>query len=175
MSDGIHLTAYHDAVKEQLKSALPWLNSISAYPDVETTLTTPCAFFGVTDFDKSDEQPMNGQMAVTLNCEVLAVLAMDLPQFQLEARNAAMAIGLAIEGNRFGMPIEPAVFVSAEPDAFSPELDDYAVWSIRFNQTVNVGDDVYKPTGLRPTQVNVGYRPDTGPNNQSSYEAVVDE
>lgn len=175
MSDGIHLTEYHEKVKEWLSNNLPWINSVETYPETQTALTTPCVFFSVIDWDRAEEQRMNGQMSVTLNCEILAILGMDDSQYQLEVRNAAMAIGLKIEESRFGMPIEPAVFVSAEPDAFSPELDDYAVWSIRFNQTVNVGADAFKPTGLRPTQVKVGYHPDTGLKNLSSYETVIDE
>lgn len=173
MSDGIHLTDYHQAVKQWLADNLPWLNSVDFYPETKTSLKAPCAFFGVMDWERSETQPMNGQLAVTLNCEILAVLGMAEAQYQLEIRNAAMAIGLKVEESRFGMAIEPAVFVSAEPDAFNPELDEYAVWSIRFNQDVEVGEDAFKPEGLTPTMVKVGYSPDIGQTNSDKYEQVV--
>ncbi|GAB3528661.1 hypothetical protein [Photobacterium alginatilyticum] len=173
MSDGIHLTTYHNAVKTWLDEQLPWLKVVDCYPEVKKTLQTPCAFFAVSDWDRADSQPMNGQLCVTLNCEILAVLGMADAQYQLEVRNAAMAIGLKIEGSRFGMPIKPAVFVSAEPDAFQPELDEYAVWSIRFNQDIEVGEDAFKPEGLTPTQVVVGYSPDIGKQNHDKYEQVI--
>ncbi|MFA0194475.1 hypothetical protein AB4501_26305 [Vibrio sp. 10N.222.55.E8] len=173
MSDGIHLTDYHQAVKQWLADNLPWLNSVDFYPETQTALKAPCAFFGVMDWERSETQPMNGQLAVTLNCEILAVLGMAEAQYQLEIRNAAMAIGLKVEESRFGMAIEPAVFVSAEPDAFNPELDEYAVWSIRFNQDVEVGEDAFKPEGLTPTMVKVGYSPDIGQVNSDKYEQVV--
>ncbi|MEZ9880531.1 MULTISPECIES: hypothetical protein [Vibrio] len=173
MSDGIHLTDYHQAVKQWLADNLPWLNSVDFYPETQTALKAPCAFFGVMDWERSETQPMNGQLAVTLNCEILAVLGMAEAQYQLEIRNAAMAIGLKVEECRFGMAIEPAVFVSAEPDAFNPELDEYAVWSIRFNQDVEVGEDAFKPEGLTPTMVKVGYSPDIGQANSDKYEQVV--
>lgn len=175
MSDGIHLTDYHQAVKQWLADNLPWLNSVDCYPETQTALKAPCAFFGVMDWERSETQPMNGQLAVTLNCEILAVLGMAEAQYQLEIRNAAMAIGLKVEESRFGMAIEPAVFVSAEPDAFNPELDEYAVWSIRFNQDVEVGEDVFKPEGLTPTMVKVGYSPDIGQANTDKYEQVVSD
>lgn len=173
MSDGIHLTDYHNKVTQWLADNLPWLKSVESYPETQTALVTPCAFFAVMDWERSEYQPMNGQMAVTLNCEILAVLGMADAQYQLEVRNAAMAIGLKVEEARFGMPIEPAVFVSAEPDAFNPELDDYAVWSIRFNQDVEVGEDVFKPEGLTPSTVKVGFSPDIGNANEDKYEQVV--
>ncbi|KDM92895.1 hypothetical protein [Photobacterium galatheae] len=173
MSDGIHLNDYHQAVKTWLSENLSWLKTIEHYPETQTALKTPCVFFGVMDWERSDNQPMNGQLAVTLNCEILAVLGMADAQYQLEVRNAAMAIGLAIEQSRFGLPVDPAVFVSAEPDGFNPELDEYAVWSIRFNQDVEIGQDVYQPEGLTPHTVHVGYSPDIGPANTDKYEQVV--
>ena len=173
MSDGIHLTDYHESVKQWLTQELPWVQSIDDYPETETELLTPCVFFAVTDWERAEIQPMNGQMAVTLNCEILAVLGMADAQYQLEVRNAAMAIGLKVEQARFGMPIEPAVFVSAEPDAFNPELDDYAVWSIRFNQDVEVGEDAFQPEGLTPSTIKVGFSPEIGQANEDKYVQVV--
>ena len=172
MSDGIHLTDYHNKVIEWLSTELEWLQSIDYYPEIEKTLTTPCAFFAVTDWDKSENQPMNGQLCVTLNCEILAVLGMAKDCYQLEVRNAAMAIALKVDQARFGMPVEPAFFTTATPDAFNPELDEYAVWSIRFSQDIHVGKDEFKPDGLVPTQIKVGVSPDIGAQNQDKYEAL---
>ncbi|ELE2163695.1 hypothetical protein RC856_000359 [Vibrio fluvialis] len=173
MSESIHLTQYHEAVKSTLQAQLPWLLSIKDYPKIETPLLTPCAFFSVSGWEKSTEQKMNGQLSVTLSCEVLAVLGMEHEAYQVDIRNSAMAISLAIEANRFGLEVEPAVFVSADPDAFQPELDEYAVWSIRFEQEVQVGEDAFKPEGQIPNIVNVGYSPDIGESNQDKYEQVV--
>ncbi|KLV08633.1 hypothetical protein C9I92_01070 [Photobacterium ganghwense] len=173
MSDGIHLTNYHSKVRQWLAEQLEWVESVDYYPETKTQLSTPCLFFAVMDWDRADDQPMNGQLAVTLNCEILAVLGMADEQFQLEVRNAAMAIGLKVEGARFGLPVEPAVFISAEPDGFNPELDDYAVWSIRFSQNVEVGEDAFKPEGLTPAMVRVGVAPKIGAAHEADYVQVV--
>lgn len=173
MSDGIHLTEYHDKVRQWLVDNLPWLASVEYYPETRTSMVTPCAFFGVMDWERAENQPMNGQLAVTLSCEVLAVLGMADAKYQLEVRNAAMAIGLKLEGARFGLPVEPAVFISAEPDGFNPELDDYAVWSIRFSQNVEVGEDAFKPEGLTPAMVRVGVAPKIGAAHEADYVQVV--
>ncbi|WP_273859429.1 hypothetical protein [Photobacterium sp. GSS17] len=173
MSDGIHLTNYHDKVRQWLAEQLEWVESVDYYPETKTQLSTPCLFFAVMNWDRADDQPMNGQLAVTLNCEILAVLGMADEQLQLEVRNAAMAIGLKVEGARFGLPVEPAVFISAEPDGFNPELDDYAVWSIRFSQNVEVGEDAFKPEGLTPAMVRVGVAPEIGAAHEADYVQVV--
>lgn len=173
MADTLQLTDYHTAVEQYLKEKLTWLNSVTSYPETETALTTPCAFFQVMDWDKADKQPMNGQLGVVLKCQLIAVLGVDDPAHQLEIRQAAMAVSMAVDGARFGLPVDPAVLVSAQPDAFNPELDAYAAWSIEFNHRIDVGVDEYKPEGLTPTVVRVGYSPDIGDDNADKYEQVV--
>ncbi len=175
MSDGIHLTHYHQSVIEWLKENISWLRLVDSYPEVQTALQVPCAFFAVLDWERSDRQRMNGQLTVTLSCELLAVLGIADEKYQLEVRNAAMALAIAIEESRFGLPVEPAVFISAEPDAFNPELDDYAVWSIRFSQDVDIGMDQFDFSGVTPSVVKVGYSPAVGSSNENEYEQVTDE
>ncbi|HGE5984818.1 MULTISPECIES: hypothetical protein [Vibrio] len=173
MSDGMHLSVYHEKVKKWLTDELPWIKSVEHYPETKTPLLTPSLFFSVMDWERSEHQPMNGQLSVTLNCEILAILGVCEPQYQLDVRNAAMAIGLKVDGSCFGMPIEPATFISAEPDAFDPDLDAYAAWSIRFNQIINVGNDFFAPEGETPSGVNVGYSPDIGADNEDKYESLI--
>ncbi|MCL1124159.1 hypothetical protein [Shewanella surugensis] len=173
MSNGIHLTAYHDAIKSWLTAELDWLQLVDVYPETATKLKTPCAFFSVLNFERADDQCMNGQLTVTLNCEILAVLGMVDEQYQLLVRRTAMAIALKVENSRFGLPIEPAVFISAEPDEFSPELNDYAVWSIRFNQDIDVGDDMFDVQNLLPHTLNVGITPEVGADHVDDYRQVI--
>ncbi|MFB9136719.1 hypothetical protein ACFSJQ_17720 [Vibrio olivae] len=175
MSDGIHLTHYHQMIVKWLKEHVNWLKLVDFYPETETALPVPCAFFSVQDWERSEDQRMNGQLTVTLSCELLAVLGIAEDKYQLDIRNAAMALAIAVEGERFGLPVEPAVFSSAEPDAFNPELDDYAVWSIRFTQEIDIGKDEFQYTGVTPSTVKVGYVPKVGLNDQDSYEQVTDE
>ncbi|WP_105901429.1 hypothetical protein [Vibrio gangliei] len=173
MTDSIHLTTYHDAVIDWLKTNVDWLQTVQYYPEVQTELPAPCAFFAVEEWDLSEEQPMNGMLAVDLNCKIMVVFGLLNEDYQIEVRNAAMAICSAINEQRFGLPIEPLVLQGAEPDSFQPELDDYAVWSIRYIQTIEVGTDVYKPEGITPSTVFVGYAPDIGAKNEDKYEQVV--
>lgn len=173
MSDGIHLTDYHDAVIDWVTQNVDWLQSVQYYPEMQTELPAPCAFFGVEDWEMSESQPMNGMLAVDLNCKLMVVFGVIDPAYQLEVRNAAMALCIKLQDQRFGLPIEPVVLQGAEPDNFQPELDDYAVWSIRFLQTIEVGEDFYKPEGIIPSTVMVGYSPDIGEKNEDKYEKVV--
>lgn len=173
MYPSIQLKDYDAAVVSALKEKFNWLEKVESYPDFESGIPTPSAFFSIKSWEKNEDQRMNGQLSVILSCEVLAILGHDYESQQLEVRNQAMAISLFLESNQFGLEIEPSVFISAEPDAFDPDLDAYAAWSIRFNQIINVGNDFFAPEGETPSCVNVGYSPDIGADNEDKYESLI--
>ncbi|EJL6877290.1 hypothetical protein NMT00_000174 [Vibrio cholerae] len=173
MSDGIHLTEYHERVRQWLVDKFSWLKLVESYPELTTPLNVPCAFFSVLGWEKDDYQTQSSALTVNLSCEIIAVLGLEDEKHQIEVRNAAMAISIAVEGAQFGLPVSPAVFISAEPDAFDPDLDAYAAWSIRFNQIINVGNDFFEPEGETPSGVNVGYSPDIGADNEDKYESLT--
>jgi len=168
---GIHLDDFHDAVVASLES-IGWLNSVEAYPEHQTELVGPCAFFSVIDWEFAEEQPMNGQIAVDLSCELLVVFGRDDSGYQKSIRNAAMAICAKVHGNRWGLQVEPAVLKGASPDGFTPELDAYAVWRIEWQQRAEIGIDQYHDdgSGFVPTTIMVSQSPHIGAGNEGHYE-----
>ncbi|MCU8086873.1 hypothetical protein [Shewanella sp. SM21] len=145
MSKGIHLTEYHEAVRLWLKSKAPWLKGVEYYPEITDTLETPCAFISVMGWEPVGDQPGNGQLAVNLHCEVLAVMGVKESTYQLDARNAAMFLSVVLQDTNFGIKAMPAKVVSADPDALDPELDAYSVWSIKYVQKVTIGMPTLEP------------------------------
>ena len=173
MGDGIHLTDFHAAVTDYLRDNVEWLQHVDYYPEIKTEVPAPCAFFSVADWELAGEQSMNGQLSVVLNCELLVVFGIAETSYQLDVRNAAMALCLKIRDNRWGLPVDPAVLSSAAPDAFNPELDSYAVWRIEWRQQIDVGVDQFAGAGVLPSKVLVGYSPDTGLGNEDKYHDVT--
>lgn len=141
MSGGIQLTAYYEAVRRWLITNISWLKSVKFYPEEKENLETPCAIVSVLGWQPDADQPGNGQLSVALHCELLVIMGMDEPTYRMDVCNAAMALSLAIENNNFGVKALPARVVSAEPDGLNPELDAYAVWSVKWVQKVKVGSD----------------------------------
>lgn len=173
MSTGIHLSDYHNIVRQWLLDNVTWLNKVEYYPETETPIDPPVAYLSIPDWSISENQPGNGQLAVDLNVELQVVYHMTSPIYQLDVRNAAMALCLLIHDNRFGMPVQPAQVTGADPDTFSPELDDYAVWIVRWVQEIEIGTDVYSdPGGVVPTDVRASWEPDIGIPNEPEYETV---
>lgn len=171
--EGIHLDDLHDAVVAEL-GEVPWLESVTAYPEKAEDLVCPCAFFSVADWDFPDAQPMNGQVAVELNCELLVAFGRAEDAYQRDVRNAAMALCAKIYQNRWGLQVGDAVLKSAGPDGFSPELDEYSVWRIEWVQPVDVGKDKFADDGVVPSEVRVSFAPDVGAGQEDKYAAVVE-
>ena len=150
----IQLDDHAQAVIDHLTQNLPWLTSITEYPDEFGAIDTPCAFFGVLDWDRSKEQRMTGELTVDLNCQLLVVFGQQGTVSHKKVRDAAMAASLHIDNQRFGLDAEPARFTSAQPFAFDPDLEQYVVWSVDFKQEIDIGIDQFdavpdfQPTGI---------------------------
>ncbi|MFV0576046.1 MAG: hypothetical protein ACK5NC_11630 [Vibrio sp.] len=174
--DKLTLSDYHDAVVAYLREKVPWLQSIDYYPETQTELPTPCAFFSVEDWEENSEEDLSdGTLCINFNCELIVVFGMLEPEYQKAIRNATVALGLIIHNCRFGKKIPAAVLQSAAPDAFDPDLDGYAVWSIKWSQRLYVGEIVISAEEFKPSKISVGYSPEIGSDNQDKYEKVTDE
>ena len=150
----IQLDDHAQAVIDHLTVKLHWLKSITEYPDEFGSIVPPCAYFGVLDWDRSEEQRMTGELSVDLNCQLIIVFGQDGTVSQKKVRDAAMAASLHIDDQRFGLDAEPAQFISAQPFSFEPDLEQYVTWSLDFKQTIEIGIDEFdaepdfQPTGI---------------------------
>ncbi|MFB9190942.1 hypothetical protein ACFFUP_18090 [Vibrio ostreicida] len=173
MSNGINFNDYHHQVKQWLAEALPEITLMDDYPSTETVMTTPCAVFAVTSWKRAAHQSLMGTTELTLAGEVHVFVSTSQTQHALRVCQAAMAIALEIDESRFGLSIEPALLIKAEPVAATAEHSSRVTWAVRFEQTLSLGESVSLPPSLVPTQVWVGYDPEIGSPNQDRYQTVV--
>ncbi|MCG7551568.1 hypothetical protein [Pseudoalteromonas sp. Of7M-16] len=150
MTKGIHLDDYHKGVSQWLLSNIHWLKSVECYPESGGAIDVPCGLFAISGWQPADHHPGNGQLSLTLHCEILIAFSVEYSTHQLDVRNAAMALSIEVDNNSFDIPgVKPARLIGASPDALHPELDDYAVWSVQFVQSVTVGKSEFEPEEYR--------------------------
>lgn len=175
----ITLTQYHDAVKSWLENNeyLDWLVDIAPYPRLDNPPTDNSAYFGVTNWEKSEQQKGTGEVSMDLSCQLLVVFPQSTPDVQLMIREAVMSLCLELENQRFGLQAKALQLISAEPDAFNPELDECEVWSVRWIHQIDIGSvnsaliaEVFNPLG----KAMVGYSPEIGTDHEPDYETVYD-
>ena len=135
----INLNKYHDHVIMWLQRNFAWLRGVDDYAEISAPLQTPHALFAVRNWVPDELQPDNGQIALTLFCDVLVVVSQTHDNPQRLVRDAAVALHIGIQNSNFDTTVMPARVVDVDEDAFVPELDDYAVWRISFTQRAVVG------------------------------------
>ncbi|PNH99235.1 hypothetical protein [Vibrio diazotrophicus] len=176
----ITLTEYHDAVIAWLKTNeyLDWLVNAVIYPELRKPPAENSAYFGITDWEKSEDQKNTGELTMDLSCQLLVVFPQGTPDVQLMIREAVMSLCLELENQRFGLQAKALRLISAEPDAFNPELDECEVWSIRWIHQIDIGSvnsaliaEVFNPLG----KAMVGYSPEIGTGHEPKYETVYDK
>lgn len=175
----ITLTEYHDAVIAWLKANeyLNWLVNADVYPELRKPPTENSAYFGITDWEKSEDQKNTGELTMDLSCQLLVVFPQGTPDVQLMIREAVMSLCLELENQRFGLQARALQLISAEPDAFNPELDECEVWSVRWIHQIDIGSvnsaliaEIFNPLG----KAMVGYSPEIGTDHEPDYETVYD-
>ena len=173
----INLNDYHLKIKEFLESdplLSVWFKNVTYYPEVDfesgkaKKLKAPFLFFSVDDWEKSDKQPEDGRKKWDLNLTFyVGVNGVDDSlgkdnrerDYQVVLRDLAMGVCTVLDGSFLGIKgpdknVNPVQVVTAQPDGFQTELDDYEIYSINAKQpffTGSLHDDLealklYKPT-----------------------------
>ncbi|MEH0741148.1 hypothetical protein H4F05_06435 [Vibrio cholerae] len=176
----ITLTQYHDSVTSWLTNNdyLDWLVNVASYPELKKPPTENSAYFGITNWEKSDQQKGSGEVSMDLSCQLLVVFPRGTPEVQLMIREAVMSLCLELENQRFGLQVKPLQLISAEPDAFNPEIDECEVWSVRWIHQIDIGSvnqTLLPQPFITGGKASVGYSPKIGAAHEADYETIYDE
>lgn len=170
MSKSLQLQDYYQAVNQWLKSQ-SGVNSTTDVKENNQSLVQKktSAEFKILAWRRSCDQPMTGQLNITLSNEIRVIDTNSTAKSLIALQQLALQISQGIEQNRFGLEIEPATlwYVSPVPSS------NNQVWSIRFEQIVKVGVDAYQSTVKTPTQINVSISPDIGITHKDDYVKVA--
>lgn len=179
----ISLDALHDAIVAAVAAAFPSLQTVEFYRPDRKAMRLPGCLLEIEEFDGApDLDPGTGQLAMMARFQARFVLGFKTPGVQLEARKLATAFAAwlhklsrwpdpARPGKK--LPTGPAEIIGAYPDSFSPELDEYEVWRVEWQQAIHLGESEWKYDGVVPTTVFVGIAPETGLPNIDKYRQLI--
>lgn len=169
---GLDIDAIHDALIAAAQAQWPDLATVADYRDDRDTLPLPALLFEMVGLE-GDDQPDPGteQLAMVARFEARVVMGFRTPAVEREVRKLAAAVALWVNGNRFGQPVDPAEVLSVEPDAFEPELDQYAVWRVEWRQQVCLGTSVWFNDGSVPDAL-YAWEPRTGVRHKDDYVKI---
>ena len=169
----IDLNSLHQAIIDAIAAQFPTLQTVVDYHDDRKTLRTPAVLVELSDFEATpDDDPGTEQLAVLARFEARIVIGFRTPNAEREIRKLAAALGVFIHMKRWGQPAGPAEVLTITPDTFEPDLDQFVVWRVEWQQPLHIGVSVWNNDGMIPIEVLLSYVPDIGPGNEEKYEPI---
>jgi hypothetical protein len=166
----ISLDSLHQSILTSIAAEFPHLATVEDYPDDRQRINAPAALIELTEMTAvPDDDPGTGQLALELQFELRYIVGFRGANQARVIRSNAAALAHFIQHNQWGLPIEPARVMVCEPDAFSPELDQYHVWRIEWAQIAHIGANEWIDNGEPPSEVWVGIAPLVGPEHEEFY------
>lgn len=161
-----------DAIEASISAAFPEILLVRAFHDDRRNLPVPACLIDLIDLEPTDN-PGTGQFAAIVHIE--ASLIIGFREASAKRRVAKLAANVAHHamGQRWGLPIAPAVITACAPSDFDPELDQYEVWAVEWQQEVHFGTSIWDNDGTQPGRVFIGLSPEIGPAHVEAYTEIT--
>lgn len=168
----VDLGELHQAVLDRIAGEFPALQTVEDYRELRSELALPAVLVNLEDFEAVPESdPLTGQLAVMSRWRAQIVIGFRTDVAQREIRRLAAAIGLFIQGQRWGEAVAPAEVLLIAPDDFEPALDQFVVWSVEWQQIIHLGESVWGG-GEMPERVLVSWVPKVGIPHEGDYVEI---
>lgn len=164
-----------DAICGRITAGFPIFSTVEAYREDRINLPVPCCLIELVDLEPSPEDdPGTEQLAVISRWEAYVIMGFREAGVKKAVPKLAAAVALLIRGNRWGLKVGPAVPTAIEPDDFTPELDQYEVWRVDWQQIIHIGKSVWTDGETPPSTVLVSFTPEVGPQNEGKYAVITE-
>lgn len=179
----IDLDTLQAAIEADIQAAFPALVNVEFYGETRSGMEMPACLLELTEMEAfSEPDPGTEQQAIMARFEARIIISgvkTKESKHTIRKLSAAFAAWLRLRrwtdaanpGKK--LPTGPAEFLTAEPDPFSPEADQFEVWRIEWQQVLHLGESVWKPDpdATTPSTVYSGFAPDIGVGGD--YEQVT--
>lgn len=130
-----------------------------------------CCLLELTEFDPLDTNTGTEQMDVVARFEAQFAIGFRTPNAKVEIRALAASYAAYLrKRNRWPGVVNGVMQdIRCFKDDFSPELDQYEVWTVEWAQDLRLGAGVWKPEGITPQMVLASWLPEIGSDHEGAY------
>ncbi|MCL2345250.1 MAG: hypothetical protein FWC58_05315 [Desulfobulbus sp.] len=162
-----NLAQLHNAIIAGLRVKLPGAVYIGAYPVIERRITLPSVVVELDEMEPGTD-PGTSETALIGRFQARAIVDPNVKQADLQVRELAALIAVAITHETWGLPIGVAKLTQIGPDGFKPELDGYLVWVVEWTHEFHLGK-VEWPWPDEAREILLGMYPETGTGREDQY------
>jgi hypothetical protein len=139
-------------------------------------LNTPALLLELESIDPEPEDGTERQ-ALRLTFAAHCILSFRTPAVQMELRVFGSDVMNHLRYNRWGYPgaVSDPEAIAAQPGEFKPGLAGFDSFLVRWEQVVQLGEDVWNADGIMPTTVYLGAAPEIGAEHEEDYVQVYPE
>lgn len=154
MNTPVNIATLHANIKNALAAQFPAC-VVDYYPRPGDKITTPAIFIELDDI-QANQPPDTGteQTPVVLRMNAYVVESYKTGK-KLTVRTLAAAVMQFVRGKRWSCPVGAGMPVSATPDRFQGDTQEYEVMRVEWEHEALLGNDVWLDDGDVPTEVNV--------------------
>lgn len=166
----VDLDTLQAAIESDIQAAFPSLQNVEFYSDIRSGMPLPACLLELSEWEAyADPDPGTEQQAVLARFEArLIIRGVHTKQSKKAIRALAAAFVAWLRLRRWTnpantakkLPTGPAEFLTAEPDHFAPEADQYECWRIEWQQVIHLGATIWTPGEPAPATVSVSERGD---------------
>jgi hypothetical protein len=140
----LDLDQLHQAIIDKITAQFPDFRTVEDYGQDRKRLTTPACLIELADMEPvPEEDPGTEQLATLARFEARIIIGFRQLEAKREIRKLAAALGAFIHQQRWGKPVAPAEVTAITPDEFDPELDQFEVWRVEWQQIIHLGLNVW--------------------------------
>lgn len=176
--DGTNIAALHTSIASTSALAFPGVH-FEFYREDRDKLPamgelgqpTACCMLELTELDPVDADPGTEQVDVIARFEAQFVIGFRTPSAKVAIRALAGSYAAYLrKRSRWPDVVNGHMQnIRCFKDDFSPELDQYEIWTVEWTQVLRLGEGVWKETGITPGMPLFSYAPLIGNGNADEY------
>jgi hypothetical protein len=171
------LAGFQDAIKAELSAFFGnIINTVAWYEQSESATGQPLPIVTpavVLEIESADEGDDVGDDRTPLLCHLTAycILGQQTPDLQTQVRAFAAQLFGKVRKNKWGLGAKVGFpgGITLGPGKFDPEATGYDSWFVSWDQTVYLGDSVWLPSGIMPSEIWWNWAPEIGTDFVDSY------
>ena len=167
--DPIPLAGIYAAMEETIARTIPGLNYVGTMPGMLETVAVPAVVLEFAGFEPAEHDPGTGEVAIDARFEARAIVGTERDDHLHVVAFIAAQLAVLLRMQYWGLAVEPAQLVRAEPDWSRPELDGLAAWVVEWTQVIYLGEEEW-PWPREPGPVLFAFDPESGEGKEQHYQ-----